>query len=357
MPRIPPWLFRRARFQSPHVATLLPACRDIPSAQNELRWIREHVQDTYPALHEHYVTKLCGRRGRGEPLQYVLGNQPFGSLDIKCQSGVLIPRPETEAYTIYLAELLKSVYFRNTDEQKRPETLNVIDFCTGTGCIPLLLYGMLRKVTRKLDVRGVDISPKAAALAAANFEHNLASGSLSPEDDAHTLSILQGDVFDETMIADLAYKSWDVLVSNPPYMSKDVWHNGRGQLGYSVRKFEPRLALVPGDHHRVPEGVRHEDIFYARLLDVGQQLRTRILLLEIGDESQALRVAQLFNRHNLSNVARIELWRDWPDLESNLEEPTSLPIADNAWEQTSKSVPVRGSGNVRSVFIYRPGDV
>lgn len=72
---------------------LLPVCRDLQSAANELRWIREHVQDTdSPIPLGLRVWKLCEKRGKGIPLQYVLGTQPFGDLEIKCRPGVLIPR-------------------------------------------------------------------------------------------------------------------------------------------------------------------------------------------------------------------------------------------------------------------------
>lgn len=74
-------------------AQLLPACRDLQSAANELRWIREHVQDTKsPIPAELRVWKLSEKRGKGIPLQYVLGTQPFGDLEIRCRPGVLIPR-------------------------------------------------------------------------------------------------------------------------------------------------------------------------------------------------------------------------------------------------------------------------
>lgn len=94
MPRIPPSIFRRAHQLSPHAATLLPVCRDVPTAANELRWIREHAQMLCPspAAAGQHVASLCRRRGRGEPLQYVLGTQPFGNLEMKCRRGVLIPR-------------------------------------------------------------------------------------------------------------------------------------------------------------------------------------------------------------------------------------------------------------------------
>jgi methylase of polypeptide subunit release factors len=94
MPRLPPSLFWQAKREiSPLAAQLLPACRDLQSAANELRWIREHVRNTKspipPGLR---VWNLVEERGKGIPLQYVLGSQPFGDLDIKCRPGVLIPR-------------------------------------------------------------------------------------------------------------------------------------------------------------------------------------------------------------------------------------------------------------------------
>jgi methylase of polypeptide subunit release factors len=94
MPRLPPSLFWQSKREiSPLAAQLLPACRDLESAANELRWIREHVRDTKspipPGLR---VWNMVEERGKGIPLQYVLGSQPFGDLDIKCRPGVLIPR-------------------------------------------------------------------------------------------------------------------------------------------------------------------------------------------------------------------------------------------------------------------------
>jgi methylase of polypeptide subunit release factors len=93
MPRLPPSLFWAARRISPQAPVLLPACRDLPSTRAELRWIRDHVRATRSPLPSVLrFGKLCARRGSGVPLQYVLGSQPFGDLDIECRRGVLIPR-------------------------------------------------------------------------------------------------------------------------------------------------------------------------------------------------------------------------------------------------------------------------
>lgn len=96
MPRIPHSLLRRARAISKLLPLLLPTCRDIPSARNELRWLGEHATErtvsSSGASWRALLRKLCVQRGRGKPLQYILGNQPFGDLEILCRKGVLIPR-------------------------------------------------------------------------------------------------------------------------------------------------------------------------------------------------------------------------------------------------------------------------
>lgn len=115
MPRIPPQLVRRAFHHHPDAAQLLPACRDLPSALNELRWIREHVAATtafggkHDLRYQFLVSKKCRRRGRGEPLQYVLGTVPFGELEILCRRGVLIPRYVSNSRSTHFTYSLKMV--------------------------------------------------------------------------------------------------------------------------------------------------------------------------------------------------------------------------------------------------------
>lgn len=329
MPRIQPRLFRQAARINPLLATLLPACRDLSSAQNELRWIRQHVEET----RSDSLTRLCNRRGRGEPLQYVLGSQPFGTLDIKCRRDVLVPRAETEAYTYHLASLIRTGH-------KREDSLSVVDFCTGTGCIPLLLASLLQQAR----VCGVDISHKAVALSKENIRHNMAKGCLPRDRD---ISIVESDIFSDTLIDDLAQSRWDVMVSNPPYISQDIWNHGRGQLGYSVRKYEPRLALVPGLGRVIPDGWAHEDVFYARLLEIAAVLRPRFVLLEVGDEAQARRV---LGHLLLREMGSVRVWRSWPDGQPEGEDAAQLSVesGERRWD-----VPVEGSGPVRAILITR----
>ncbi|EGR52561.1 Hypothetical protein TRIREDRAFT_124331 [Trichoderma reesei QM6a] len=346
MPRIPPWLFRKANRRSPNVAALLPACRDLQSAVNELRWLKEHVHGITRIQQEGLLSRLCRKRGQGYPLQYILGSQPFGPLDIKCRPGVLIPRPETEAYTYHLADLIKA---GSLGVGASDQSLGIVDFCTGTGCIPLLLYALLSRRFERLEVLGVDISTRAVSLARANVAHNIRLGHLPSMRPNHTVDILQGDIFQDQILEKLQEQTWDVMVSNPPYISRRAWHYGGGQIGHSVRKYEPSLALVPGDDIPIPTAWEHEDVFYARLLDIASRLRPKAMLYEIGDEMQAVRVISRFSQHRLSVGSHIEVWRDWPDTTPSHEEGSLLETTTA--DGRSQTVLAKGSGNIRSIFI------
>lgn len=107
MPRLPNALLRRARALSPHLPLLLRACRDLRSARNELRWLGEYVDSVTKKEggrdgrakgrerereREERLRGLVRERARGAPLQYLVGSEWFGELEIGCRRGVLIPR-------------------------------------------------------------------------------------------------------------------------------------------------------------------------------------------------------------------------------------------------------------------------
>ncbi|ETS80675.1 hypothetical protein PFICI_08204 [Pestalotiopsis fici W106-1] len=389
MPRLPPRLLYRAHRISPHLRILLPACRDIESARHELRWIREHVSSFPSTRHakvpvtssaaatskreeqEAKVAHLCARRGRGEPLQYVLGTQPFGPLEIRCAPGVLVPRLETEAYTVYLADLLTRHYSSSSPHppQRHQETsggelvtkgddegrLGVLDLCTGTGCIALLLYERLRRhAQRRLlpppRVAGVDISPTAVALARRNLDDNTRAGLLPRENANAAVVFTEADIFADDFLARsqdgllMPSGQVDVLVSNPPYISTRGFDRDTGR---SVRNFEPRLALVPDERLKATAVLLEcalEDVFYARLLDIAKELKPRFVLFEVGDLEQAKRVVKMATTLGNSEDFAFEIWRDEPDAEGT-----------EVFEMGSGSTiaTIRGEGHGRSVFIYR----
>lgn len=100
MPRIPTALLRKARTINPFLPVLLAPCRDLHAAQNELRWLHEYVDKVAKARRARgdtlaksaFLSRLVRERAKGKPLQYLLGTEYFGDLEIECRPGVLIPR-------------------------------------------------------------------------------------------------------------------------------------------------------------------------------------------------------------------------------------------------------------------------
>ncbi|KAJ1329585.1 release factor glutamine methyltransferase [Microdochium nivale] len=345
MPRLLPSLIRRAYSESPHLAPLLSVCRDIASARNELRWIRQHVVGIHKSRGRLAVSsvigRLCKTRGRGVPLQYVLGSQPFGRIDVLCRPGVLIPRPETEAWVYHLGELICKPYRPREGGQ-----IHILDFCTGTGCIALLLASRLRrKHFTEVKAFGCDISPKAVALARRNFLLNsrLKQVPGTSRIDEPAVEFLQEDIFQDGWRKTLRQRGReriDILVSNPPYISAEGFNKDTSR---SVRRFEPKLALVPDERlsSLFPRAAL-EDVFYARLLEIGRVLCPRMAVFEVGDMNQAVRVVEMAATSR--DWSHIEIWRDWPN---STPEPGEREMM---WIRNRK-VPVRGSGHGRAVFL------
>jgi release factor glutamine methyltransferase len=152
---------------------------------------------------------LVGRRGRREPLAYVLGEWDFRRLTLRCDRRALVPRPETEVLVERALALLEGL-----------EHPDVLDVGTGSGAVALAL------VHERPGVRatGLDVSPDALALARENAE----------------ATRLQVELIEGDFRAGLPSGPWDLVVSNPPYVKPDEIET----LEPEVREWEPRVALV-----------------------------------------------------------------------------------------------------------------
>lgn len=165
------------------------------------------------------------RRAAGEPLQYVTGEMPFRHIVLRCERGVLIPRPETEVLVDAALEGVDAAW-ESRGEEDGP--VRVLEVGTGTGCIALSVASE-RPGTR---VVATDLSERAVALAARNRE------ALGLED---AVDIVQTDLARDVDPGLMG--SFSVLVSNPPYVPTDVL---RGQVPAEVVDYEPELALDGG---------------------------------------------------------------------------------------------------------------
>lgn len=164
---------------------------------------------------EQSFRQLVQQRGRGEPVQYLIGKQEFFGRDFAVTSAVLIPRPETELLVETALELISG----------NGEATLVCDVGTGSGCIAVSL---LCERTRLAGV-ATDVSAEALAVAKRNAG-------------VHGVAERLNLVLSDCLAAFKARAIFDLVVSNPPYVAE----NHIAGLQREVRDFEPRSALTPG---------------------------------------------------------------------------------------------------------------
>nr|WP_230975492.1 peptide chain release factor N(5)-glutamine methyltransferase [Acetobacter garciniae] len=155
------------------------------------------------------------RRARHEPFAYITGSKGFWSLDLAVSGASLVPRADTET--------LVECVLEHCPDQTR--ALSVLDLGTGSGC---LLLAVLAEYPAAWGI-GIDINPKAAALARSNAERSGLAG---------RAAMLAG----EWTQALAGHARFDVVVSNPPYIpTQDL-----DTLMPEVREHEPVAALDGG---------------------------------------------------------------------------------------------------------------
>jgi len=171
---------------------------------------------------------LVARRGKREPLQYILGTAPFHELTLKVDKRALIPRPETEQLVGRVVDFIKDA----------SSPLRVLDLGTGSGAIALALAYALPQA----ELVAIDRSEEALALAA---ENAVACGLQD------RVEFRRSDWFS----AIETDERFDLIVSNPPYLSKEEVDTAEPE----VAMHEPLSALLAGeaglaDLHRILEG-------------------------------------------------------------------------------------------------------
>lgn len=145
------------------------------------------------------------------PIQYLLGYTNFYGYQFKVNKNVLIPRFETEGLVEKTKEYITK-YFK--------DNLSICDIGTGSGAIAITL----KKLFPNSNVTAVDISKEALEVAKSNAKN------------------LEADInFMEGNMLDNLNSKYDLLISNPPYLTKD------DEIENQVIKNEPHLALFGGE--------------------------------------------------------------------------------------------------------------
>ena len=152
------------------------------------------------------IDEALKRLENGEPIQYIVGNVNFYGNTFKVDKIVLIPRFETEELVEKTVKLIKKIFNSKID---------ILDLCTGSGCIAITLNKLLNA-----NVDASDISLQA--LEVANYNNKINNTNVN---------FIHSDIFNNIE------KKYDVIISNPPYISDSE------EIMDIVKNNEPHLAL------------------------------------------------------------------------------------------------------------------
>ena len=215
------------------------------------------------------------KRRRRIPLAQILGRQSFYGLDFFVNEDVLIPRADTEC----LVDLVLEDY-ADLAKQAGSSSLNILDLCTGSGCIGI----SVAKHLPYQELLLVDLSEKALAVAKKNAEKHLGDN----------VTLLQSD-----LLTGVQGKKFSLLLSNPPYIVSRVIPG----LDLEVSEYEPKMALDGGE-----DGL----VFYRRIAKEAKAvlLPGARLYLEIGYD-QGESVKDIFQKEGYEAV------EVFPDLSGN----------------------------------------
>lgn len=206
---------------------------------------------------------IAKKMADGTPLQYALGYCEFYGIKISVNKNVLIPRPETEELVEKAITVIKG----------KQTQCDVLDLCTGSGAIAVAIAK-----NTNAKVSACDVSVGAIDVALAN---SLNTGV--------RVDFSKGDMWSA-----VANKTFDVIVSNPPYIpTSDVQ-----KLDSKVKDFEPQLAL-DGDS----DGLKFYRIIENKL---DEHLKDEgVLLLEFG-VNQADDIKRIFEKYDVEILKDLE---------------------------------------------------
>ncbi|CAO1632732.1 unnamed protein product [Sympodiomycopsis kandeliae] len=217
-------------------------------AANELQWMLEYArQSRRGALLKpndvwNTLISMVRRRVRdNEPLAYILGSQPFGTLEITVRPPLLIPRPETEEWTL---EVVRRLEKKEGLSKKYTDNFRVLDMCCGTGCIGLTIAQSLAKDLHgtQAEIHLMDKSPEAIETVKENMTSNGLDFTQQGQNPLR-IKIATLDLISPHASTGLLEKSgnkgFDLIVCNPPYIPTEEYNH----LDPSVREWEDRNAL------------------------------------------------------------------------------------------------------------------
>jgi release factor glutamine methyltransferase len=196
------------------------------------------------------------RRISGEPFQYILKESSFYGYDFIVNKHTLIPRPESE--------IIISI------AKKNGHYYNALDIGTGSAALAITLS--LEKIASNIDA--IDISEEALKTAKKNTEkYNI-----------QNVKLIKRDIFKSNF-----QKKYDLIVCNPPYISKQEYLN----LDKHIKCYEPKIALTDNG-----DGLSFYKFFSKKLMDFLSP-KGRIIL-EIGQNKTKPIIENLFQKNHIN---------------------------------------------------------
>jgi len=258
----------------------------ITNAKKEVDWFLEYIfnrplyelknNKTIQITKKHLkqFNELINRRASGEPFQYIINNSTFYGYNFIVNRHTLIPRPESE---LIIDVVKKYDFFKEA-----------LDVGTGSGNLAITLS--LEKTISEIDA--IDISNSALKIAIKNKRKLQAKNVI---------------FFHQNIFKKLPEKKYDLIVSNPPYISKNEYE----KLDDQVKNYEPQISLTDNK-----DGLSFYR-FFAQGLSKILKPKGKVIL-EIGLEKHKKKIQELFINNNYKykwhkdlnrNYRVIELWQ------------------------------------------------
>jgi len=242
------------------------------------------------------IASVLKRRVQGEPLPYILGKTEFMGLEFIVNRCVLIPRPETE---ILVETVIRTV------RSAKCEVRSILDLGTGSGCIAISLAKFLPEIA----ITATDISEKAIEIARQNAAfHNV------------KISFFCSDLFNNY---ELRTTSYELIVSNPPYIPTDEIGTLQPEISY-----EPRIALDGGqdgmDFYRliIKEAANHLEEKGFLVIEIGcAQLEP---IRQLFKESGCLEITEAIKDYN--DIDRVIVARKIPNPKHQIPNKLQIPM-------------------------------
>lgn len=258
-------------------------------------WLITHSDDEIQSeAYSHYET-LIERRVTGEPIAYILGEREFYGLKLRVTADTLIPRADTETLVEAALTMISqtdndasssTLRKENSNEKEKMDSHSrgstapsVLDLGTGSGAIALAIA----KNRPYAQITAVDASKAALDIAIEN---------------AQTLKISNIRFMQSDWYAAVGNETFDVIVTNPPYIQENDIHLNQGDL-----RFEPISALASGQdglndiRHIVNHAKHHLKPSGWLMIEHGYNQDARV--------AELLKLAEFSDIHHVKDLAGI----------------------------------------------------